>query len=315
MSEKIATRNAFGDALVKLGGKYKNIVVLDADLSSSVKTGAFAKQFGERHFNFGIAEANMVSTAAGMAVRGKLPFAASFAVFVPGRCYDQIRCSVAYPNMNVKLVGSHGGIFTGEDGATHQAVEDLNLMRGLPNMKVFCPADYVEGVKMMETMVNDFGPTYLRLGRGAVPVLYDDSYEFKIGQGNVLKDGDKVVIFAIGTLVGNSLEAAKKLDEQGISTRVVNLASLKPIDEDLIVECAKECEMVVTSEDHSVIGGLGSAVCEVLSTYYSKKVHRIGMPDKFGESGTAGDLYLKYGFDVDGIKDQVMGWWEVRGLK
>ena len=310
MAEKIATRNAFGDALVKLGGKYKNIVVLDADLSGSVKTNSFAKEFKERHFNLGVSEADMVGTAAGLAVKGKLPFAGSFAVFVPGRCYDQIRCSVAYPNLNVKLVGSHGGVFTGEDGATHQALEDFNLMRGMPNMKVFCPADYVEGVKMMEKVVDDFGPTYIRLGRGGVPVLYDDSYEFEIGQGNVLKDGDKVVIFAIGTLVANALEAAKKLDEAGISTRVVNLASLKPIDEDLIVECAKECEMVVTAEDHSVIGGLGSAVCEVLATYYPKRVGRIGIGDKFGESGKADDLYVKYGLDPMGIYEQIAGWWE-----
>lgn len=306
MAEKIATRQGFGDALLKLGAKYKNIVVLDADLSSSVKTGNFARQFKERHYNFGVAEANMIGAAAGFALAGKIPFACTFAVFAPGRVFDQIRMSVCYPNLNVKIVGSHAGIFTGEDGASHQAIEDLALTRSLPNMKVLCPADYVEAKKMVEAMIADFGPTYLRLARGGVPVLYAENYQFKIGKGTVLREGKQVCIFATGTTVSTSLDAAKLLEEKRISTRVVNLSTLKPIDQDLIIESAQKRKHLFTVEDHSIIGGLGSAVCEVLSEKLPKKVFRIGIKDQFGESGKAEDLYRKYQLDGFGISKQIL---------
>lgn len=300
MSNNIATREAFGEEIVSLGEKYKNIVVLDADLSSSLKTVNFSKQFPDRHFNFGVAEASMMGTAAGFALRGKIPFACTFAVFASGRAFDQIRCSVCYPNLNVKVVGSHAGIFIGEDGATHQATEDIALMKSLSNMKVFCPADAVETKKMLQAIVDDFGPAYIRLGRGGVPVLYDESYRFEIGKGNILKEGKDIAIFATGTVVSTSLEAASALEKDGISVKVVNISTIKPIDEELIIEVAKQVSIIFTVEDHSIFGGLGSAVCEVLSENYPKKVHRIGMTT-FGESGKPADLYRKYGFDGEGI--------------
>jgi len=309
--EKVATRKAFGQALAHLGDKYKQIVALDADLSCSVKTNVFAAEYPEREFNLGVAEADMIGTAAGMAVRGKIPFACSFAVFSTGRCWEQIRNSVCYPNLNVKVIGTHAGILTGEDGATHQALEDIAITRVLPNMKVFCPADYRETVSVMEKVVEDFGPTYIRLGRKGVPKLYPDSYNFEIGKGNVLKQGHDLTIIATGTLVSSAYFAALELEKEGISCRVINLCSIKPIDEQIIIDAAKETKMIVTAEDHNVIGGLGSAVCEVLcTTGYFKKVYRIGMQDKFGESGKSEELYKKYGFDVPGVVKQVNEFWK-----
>lgn len=304
MSNKIATRSAFGEGIVSLGEKYKNIVVLDADLAGSLKTVNFSKQFPDRHFDFGVAEASMTGAAAGFALRGKIPFICTFAVFATGRVFDQIRCSICYPNLNVKIIGSHAGIFTGEDGATHQATEDIALMRSLPNMKVFCPADAIETKKMLQAAVDDFGPAYIRLGRGGVPVLYDESYPFEIGKGNILREGKDIAIFATGTVVSTSLEAASALEKDGISAKVVNISTIKPIDEDLIVEVAKKVNTIFTVEDHSVFGGLGSAICEVLSENYPKKVHRIGMTT-FGESGKPADLYKKYGFDGEGIYGKI----------
>lgn len=307
IGEKIATRQAFGETLLKLGSKYKNIVVFDADLSCSVKSDLFAKHFNDRHFNMGIAEANMIGTAAGFAVCGKVSFACTFAVFATGRTYDQIRASVCYPNLNVKIIGTHAGILTGEDGATHQALEDIALMRALPNMKVFCPADANETAQVIETIVPDFGPAYVRLGRSGVPVIYDNKYKFEIGKGSIVKDGEDVCIFATGTTVSTSLAAAKLLeDEKKLSVRVVNICSIKPIDEKLIIECAKECKILVSVEDHNIIGGLGSAVSEVLTSKYPSMLHRFGMKDSFGESGVSADLYKKYKLDGNGIREQIL---------
>lgn len=311
LDEKIATRVAFGDALAKFGGQFKNIVALDADLSGSVKTGKFAKLYPDRHFNFGIAEANMVNTAAGMSLRGKVPFACSFAVFVTGRPWEHIRNSICYPNLNVKLVGTHAGILTGEDGATHQATEDIAIMRAIPNMKVICPADAVETYLAIEEIIKDFGPTYLRLGRAGVPVIYDKDHKFRIGYGDILTFGDDVCLIATGTMVSKSLEAAKMLERDRVKTMVVNISTIKPIDEKLIVDCAKKAKMVVTAEDHNIIGGLGSAVTEVLSEKYPTKVYRIGM-DKFGESGKPADLYKKYSLDEQGVYNKVLEFWQRR---
>ncbi|MBU1992893.1 MAG: transketolase family protein [Patescibacteria group bacterium] len=305
IGEKIATRKAFGEELLKLGGTHKNIVVLDADLSCSVMTNMFAKRYDGRHFNVGIAEANMVGTAAGFALRGKIAFVASFAVFATGRCYDQIRASVCYPNLNVKVMGTHSGMMVGEDGATHQMLEDLNLMRGLPNMKVFCPADAYETCQVLEAIVNDFGPAYVRLGRNGVPVIYDENYKFEIGKGDIVRNGKNVCVFAIGSTVSSALEAAEKLEANGKTCRVVNMCSIKPIDEDLIVACAEECDELFSIEDHSIIGGLGSAVSEVLTSKHPKKLHRLGMKDVFGESGKSADLYKKYKLDGDGVYEQI----------
>jgi transketolase len=306
MADKVATRQAFGEALAYLGGKYKQIVALDADLTGSVKTDIFKKQFSDREFNVGVAEADMIGTAAGMALRGKMPFACSFAVFSTGRCWEQIRNSVCYPNLNVKIVGSHAGILTGEDGATHQALEDIAIMRVLPNMKVFCPADYRETISMMEKVVDDYGPAYIRLGRQAVLKIYDDNYQFEIGKASILKEGTDIAIIACGSLVSSCLTAAQELEKEGISCRVINMCSIKPIDEEAVIKAAKETKMIVTAEDHNIIGGLGSAVCEVLCTAgVSKKVFRIGMQDRFGESGKSEDLYKKFGFDSEGIVKKI----------
>jgi len=339
--EKIATRKSFGEALVKLGAKYKNVVVLDADLSSSLQTCAFAKEFPNRHFNMGIAEQNMVATAAGMAVRGKLPFACSFSVFATGRAWEIVRNAVCYPNLNVKVVGSHAGVMTGEDGASHQALEDLAIMRVLPNMKVVCPADHFEALSVMEVLMNDYGPTYLRINRQATEVIYSGvgegagsdgvgkaPAEFKFGKADVLFGGEylerlrdegeitvngtkdsrvaDVCIFAIGSLVSSSLKAARKLKEEGKKIIVVNMSSLKPIDEKTILECAGASKICVTAEDHSVIGGLAGAVSEVFAENgVGKKLFKIGMHDRFGESGKSDDLYKKYGFDSDGVYESV----------
>jgi transketolase len=307
--EKIATRVAFGDALAKFGGRHKKVVVLDADLAGSTKTGKFSQLYPDRHFNFGIAEANMVNTAAGMSLRGKIPFACSFAVFVTGRPWEHIRNSICYPNLNVKIVGSHAGILTGEDGATHQALEDIAIMRAIPNMKVICPADAVETYLAIEEVIKDYGPTYIRLGRGGVPVVYGKDHKFKIGYGDILTFGEDVCLVATGTMVSICLEAAKMLEQKDIRVMVVNISTIKPIDEKLIVDCAKKTKMVITAEDHGIEGGLGSAVAEVLSEKYPIKVHRIGM-DGFGESGKPADLYKKYALDAEGVFNKIMGFWE-----
>ncbi|KKQ71293.1 MAG: transketolase central region, transketolase [Candidatus Peregrinibacteria bacterium GW2011_GWC2_39_14] len=304
--EKIATRKAFGQALAELSGKYKNIVVLDSDVGSSLFTNIFAQNFPERHFNFGIAESNMVGAACGFAIRGKIPFAGSFAVFSAGRAWEQLRTSVGYGNFNVKVVGSHGGLSVGEDGATHQAFEDIAITRVIPNFKVFCPADGAETKAMMKVIVEDYGPTYLRFSRPAMPIIYDDTYKFQIGKGSVVKDGNDIAIFAVGTMVHFALEAAKKLAAEGLSVAVINMCSIKPIDEDLIVSYAKKCKMLFSAEDHNILGGLGGAISEVLCEKYPKVLHKIGIEDRFGESGKWEELYKKYGLDADGIVKKVL---------
>ncbi|MBU1446603.1 transketolase family protein [Patescibacteria group bacterium] len=313
LNENIATRNAFGEALAKFGGRHKNVIVLDADLSGSVKTEKFAGLYPDRHFNFGIAESNMVNSAAGMAIRGKIPFACSFAVFSTGRAWEHIRNSICYPNMNVKIVGSHAGILTGEDGATHQALEDIAIMRALPNMKVICPADAVETYLAIEEIMNDFGPTYIRLGRMGVPVIYGKDHKFRIGFGDILTYGEDVALIATGTMVSKALEAAKLLGKEGVRAMVVNISTIKPIDKDLIIDCAKKTKLVITLEDHGVIGGLGGAVAEVLSQYYPAKMRMIGMR-KFGESGKPEDLYKKYKLDGEGVTEQVLEFMKEVGI-
>jgi len=320
--EKIATRKSFGDALAKLGAKYKNIVVLDADLSCSVQTGKFAKEFPERHFNMGIAEQNLIGTAAGFATRGKVAFACSFAMFSAGRPWEIIRNAVCYPNLNVKILGSHAGILTGEDGASHQALEDIAIMRVLPNMKVVSPADHYEMLSAVEASYHEFGPVYIRAARQATPVLYagvgvgaDGELErnsvvadFKFGKSDVLHGADykkaDLCVFATGPLVASSIYAAQKIEEDvGKKIIVVNVSSIKPIDFDSILRCALRSKICVTAEDHSVIGGLGGAVSEVFAENgVGVKLVRIGMHDKFGESGKPADLYKKYGFDEAGME-------------
>lgn len=308
-TDAIATRKAFGEALAIAGEKYKNIVVLDADLTTSVMTHFFEKKFPERHFNMGISEQDMVDTAAGLAMAGKLPIACSFAIFLTGIGWQQIRNGVCYPNLNVKFFGSHGGIQIGEDGATHQALEDFAVMRVIPNMKVFCPADAIEMKKMLPVILENYGPTYVRLGRQPVSIVYDDRYEFRIGKGSVLMDGDDIGIIAIGSLVSSCLKAAERLKAEGISVRVVNMSSLKPIDAKLIQETAEKVKMLVTAEDHQIHGGLAGAVAEVLCQTKPRIFHRIGMHDQFGESGKSADLYKKYKFDGEGVYEQVKTWW------
>lgn len=309
MDTMIATRKAFGEALALAGDKYKNLVVLDADLTTSVMAHFFEKKFPDRHMNLGISEQDLVDTSAGLAMAGKLPVACSFSIFLTGIGWQQIRNAVCYPNLNVKLFGSHGGIQIGEDGATHQALEDFAIMRVIPNMKVFCPADAVEMKKMLPVILEDYGPTYVRLGRQPVPLVHDEHYQFVMGKGSVLMDGDDIGIIAVGSLVAPCLQAAEKLRSEGLTVRVVNMSSLKPIDSVLVSETAHKVKLLVTAEDHQVTGGLAGAVADVLTETKPRTFHRIGMHDRFGESGKTADLYKKYQFDAEGVYAQVKGWW------
>jgi transketolase len=295
---EIATRDAYGKALVKLGRTNADIVVLDADLSKSTKTVEFAKEFPDRFFNMGIAEANMIGTAAGLATCGKIPFTSTFAVFATGRVFDQVRMSVCYPRTNVKIGATHGGISVGEDGASHQSAEDISLMRSLPNMTVIVPADGVETEKAVFAAVEYNGPVYLRMGRLKVPVIFDEKYNFEIGKGVILSEGSDVSIIACGLMVHESIEAARELLKKGIKARVVNMPTIKPIDEDLIIRCARETKAIVTAEEHSIIGGLGSAVAEMLGEKYPVPLKRVGLNDKFGESGSPKELFEKYGLSA-----------------
>ena len=308
MSEvkKIATRESYGNALVELGKEHENLVVLDADLAEATKTNIFKKAFPERHIDVGIQEANLVGVAAGLASTGKVPFCSTFAMFAAGRAYEQVRNSVGYPHLNVKIGATHAGISVGEDGATHQCVEDLALMRVIPGMTVINPADDVEARAAVRAAYAYEGPVYLRFGRLAVPVINDrEDYKFEIGKGYVLQEGSDVTIIATGLEVNESLEAAKLLKEQGISAEVVNIHTIKPIDQELIMKEAKKTGKIVTVEEHSVIGGLGSAVAEVLSEHCPTKMLRIGVKDVYGESGPAVDLLHKYQLDGQGIAAQV----------
>lgn len=302
---KVATRDAYGNALKRLGAENNNIVVLDADLAKSTKTIDFAKEYPERFFDMGIAEQNMLGTAAGLAAAGKIPFASSFAVFATGRAFEQIRNSIAYPKLNVKIAASHAGITVGEDGGSHQSIEDIALMRTLPNMTVIVPADGTETEKAIEEAVKFEGPVYIRLGRLAVPTLFDENYEFKLGQAVELQAGNDVTIIATGYMVGEALEAAKLLEEKGIKARVLNFHTIKPIDKEAIIKAAKETGAIVTAEEHSIIGGLGSAVTEVIAENYPVPVLRVGIQDTFGESGTPAELLEKYGLTAKNIVEAV----------
>ena len=303
--EVASTAKAFGDAMIKLGAKYKNIVVLDANAGRFLNLGGFARAFPDRYFNFGNAESNMIGAAAGFTLRGKVPFLCSFSMFITGRAWEQIRNAVAYPHLNVKFVGAFSGILCGEDGATYQALEDVGLMRSIPNMKVAAPADSVETKQVLEAMVNDYGPTYLRLNNTPTVNLYDDDRKFEFGHSDVYKPGTDVCIFSYGDTFHSSLKAADLLERNGISTMVVSLASIKPLDKALIIECAKQSTEIVTVEDHQISGGLGSAVAEVLTSTYPCRITRIGM-DGFGESGKSEDLYRKYRLDVQGVYEQIL---------
>ncbi|MDO4170128.1 MAG: transketolase family protein [Lachnospiraceae bacterium] len=304
--KKIATRESYGNALVELGKEHDDLVVLDADLAAATKTGVFKKEFPDRHIDCGIAESNMVGVGAGLAAAGMVPFVSSFAMFVAGRAFEQVRNSVGYPHLNVKIGATHAGISVGEDGATHQCNEDIALMRTIPGMVVINPADDVEARAAVKAAYEYEGPVYLRFGRLAAPVIFDeDTYKFEIGKGQVISEGTDVAIIATGLMVGNSIEAAKILADKGISAKVINIATIKPIDEELIIAAAKETGKVVTVEEHSVIGGLGSAVCDVLSEKCPTPVKKIGVNDEFGHSGPALDLIAEFGLDGKGIAEKV----------
>ncbi len=308
MSEvkKIATRESYGNALVELGKKYENLVVLDADLAGATKTGIFKKAFPERHIDCGIAECNMMGIAAGLSTTGKVPFASTFAMFASGRAYEQVRNSIGYPHLNVKIGATHAGISVGEDGATHQCNEDMALMRTIPGMVILNPSDDVEAKAAVEAAYLHEGPVYLRFGRLAVPVINDrPDYKFEIGKGIVLREGKDVTIFATGLCVNEALVAAEKLAADGIDAKVINIHTIKPLDEELVVKAAQETGKVVTVEEHSIIGGLGGAVAEVLSEKAPTKMLRIGINDVFGESGPAVKLLEKYGIDSNGIYEKV----------
>lgn len=306
MSKKIATRDSYGNALVELGKKHPEVVVLDADLAGATKTSVFMKEFPERHIDCGIAEGNMMGVAAGLAATGKVPFASTFAMFAAGRAFEQIRNSIGYPHLNVKIGATHAGISVGEDGATHQCNEDIALMRTIPGMVIINPSDDIEAKAAVEAAYEYEGPVYLRFGRLAVPVINEnENYKFELGKGIVLREGKDVAIFATGLEVNEALIAAEKLAEDGIQAKVINIHTIKPIDEELIVQAAKECGKVVTVEEHSVIGGLGSAVCDVLSAKCPTSVYKIGVEDRFGESGPALELIKKYELDGESIYKKV----------
>ncbi len=311
MSEvkKIATRESYGNALVELGKKHENLVVLDADLAGATKTGTFKKAFPERHIDCGIAECNMMGIAAGLSTTGKVPFASTFAMFASGRAFEQVRNSIGYPHMNVKIGATHAGISVGEDGASHQCNEDLALMRTIPGMVVINPSDDIEAKAAVEAAFEHDGPVYLRFGRLAVPVINTNpDYKFELGKGIVLREGTDVTIIATGLCVSGALEAAEMLAKDGVSAKVINIHTIKPLDEDLVVEAAKATGKVVTVEEHSVIGGLGSAVCDALCAKAPTPVLKIGIQDVFGESGTAAALIEKYKLDGKGIYEQVKAW-------
>ena len=304
--KKIATRESYGNALVELGKEHEDLVVLDADLAAATKTAMFQKVFPERHIDCGIAECNMVGVAAGLAATGMVPFASSFAMFAAGRAFEQIRNSVGYPKLNVKIGATHAGISVGEDGATHQCNEDIALIRTIPGMVVINPSDDVEARAAVKAAYEHHGPVYLRFGRLAVPVINDnEEYKFELGKGITLKDGKDVTIIATGLPVSESLEAAEMLEKDGISVRVINIHTIKPLDEEIIEKAAKETGKLVTVEEHSVIGGLGSAVCDVVAEKAPAKVMKIGINDVYGESGPALELIKKYGLDAESIYKKV----------
>ena len=301
----IATREAYGKALVKLGDLREDVVVLDADLSKSTKTSEFAKTFPTRFFNMGIAEQNLIGAACGLATAGKIPFASTFAMFATGRGFEIIRNSVCYPNLNVKICATHAGISVGEDGASHQSVEDIAIMRSIPNMTVLVPCDAIETEKMIFEIVKYNGPVYVRLGRSAVPQIFGEDYDFEIGKGVILREGSDATIIACGMMVNEAINASKLLKEEGINVRVINMSTIKPIDKEVIIESAKKTGAIVTVEEHSVIGGLGSAVSDVVSENYPVLVKKIGINDVFGQSGKPKQLMEEYGLTVENIINKV----------
>ena len=304
--QKMATREAYGKALAEFGAKYPDLVVLDADLANATKTNSFQKVFPDRHIDCGIAECNMMGIAAGLATVGKIPFASTFAMFASGRAYEQVRNSIGYPHLNVKIGATHAGITVGEDGASHQCLEDMALMRAIPGMVVINPSDAVEARAAVQAAIEYVGPVYLRFGRAAVPIINDrEDYKFEIGKGEILREGSDVTIVATGICVSSALEAADKLAADGISAEVINIHTIKPLDTELIVNSAKKTGKVVTAEEHTIIGGLGGAVCEALSEKAPTPILRIGINDVFGESGTAAELVAKYGLDGEGIYTKV----------
>ncbi len=306
MSDKIATRESYGNALVELGKVNDKVYVLDADLAGATKTGIFKKAFPDRHIDCGIAESNMMGIAAGLSTTGLIPFCSSFAMFATGRAYEQVRNSIGYPHLNVKIGGTHAGITVGEDGASHQCNEDIALMRNIPGMVVICPSDDIEARACVKAAAEYVGPVYMRFGRAAVPVINDrPDYKFEIGKGVLLKEGKDVTIIATGVCVSGSLEAAKALEAEGIDAEVINIHTIKPLDKELVLASAKKTGKVVTVEEHSVIGGLGSAVADVIAENGGAVLKKLGMQDVFGESGTAAELLHKYKLDAEGIAEGV----------
>lgn len=308
MSEvkKIATRESYGNALAELGNEHEDVVVLDADLAAATKTGVFKKAFPERHIDCGIAECNMIGVAAGLATTGKVPFASSFAMFAAGRAFEQVRNSVGYPKLNVKIGATHAGISVGEDGATHQCNEDIALMRTIPGMVIINPSDDIEAKAAVKAAYEYVGPVYMRFGRAAVPVINDnEDYKFEIGKAVTLREGTDVTIIASGLTVSESLGAAEKLAADGISAEVINIHTIKPLDEEAVIKAAAKTGKIVTVEEHSVIGGLGSAVCDVVAEKAPARVMKIGIQDVYGESGPAKELIKKYGLDAEGIYEKV----------
>lgn len=305
LDNRIATRESFGKALVELGKENENVVVLTADLAGATKTGLFEKEFPDRFINVGIAEQNMIGISAGLATTGKIPFASTFAMFAAGRAYDQIRNSVAYPKLNVKICGTHAGVTVGEDGATHQMLEDLSLMRSIPNMTVLCTSDDVQTKWAIKEMAKIDGPVYIRLARVATPVIYDENQKFEIGKMVQIGDGTDATVFATGVEVAEALKAKEELEKENINIRVVDVHTIKPIDREMIIKCARETKKLITIEDHSIIGGLGTAVCEVLSEECPTKVVRMGMQDRFGKSGKAEQLLKYFKLDSEAIIEKV----------
>ncbi len=305
LEKKIATRQSYGEALASLGEKRKDIVVLDADLSSATKTNLFAEKFPERFFDIGIAEQDMLGTAAGFATCGKIPFASTFAVFAAGRAYDQIRNSICYPNLNVKICATHYGVNIGEDGATHQMLEDIGMMRALPNMTVLCPSDDTQTKRMIEEICNRKGPAYVRLARMETPVIYDTNQTFQIGKAVQIGEGADATIIATGVTVAEAIKAKEQLAKEGILVRVLDMYSLKPVDKEAIIRCAKETKRIITVEDHQIAGGLGSIVCEVLAEEYPCKVERMGINDCFGKSGKPEELMHAFGIDAEAIYQKI----------
>lgn len=299
--KKIATRDSYGNALVELGQVREDVVVLDADLAGATKTATFKKEFPARHFNCGIAESNMVGVGAGLSTMGLIPFVSTFAMFAAGRAYEQVRNTIGYPHLNVKICATHGGISVGEDGASHQCCEDFALMRTIPGMTVMCPSDDVEARKMVHAAYEMEGPVYIRFGRAATPVYHDEDFPFVIGKGEIIQEGTDAAVIATGILVPEAIEAGKRLAAEGIQVRVINMATIKPLDEALVIETARTCKKIVTVEEHNILGGLGEAVAAVLAEHCPVPMRRIGVRDEFGHSGPAAELLKQFGLTADHI--------------